>query len=228
MDRLKERVTLMFLALLIMTRNFKENIRVACSYYSHFQFMKVDLLFFFLYLFRSPFSVAKHFLIDNGAKDIYTYGETPLTTFDKIASESSILPEDVVFELGCGRGKTAFWLNCFIGCKVVGVEIVPTFVQKATAIAKFLKIKGVEFRLEDMLETDLSQASVIYIYGSDFENAFICQLVERFQVLPKGTKFLTVSYPLSDYDSGDSFKIEKIVPVRFNWGVAELFVQTKV
>ncbi len=40
---------------------------------------------------------------------------------DVIARECGIQKEDVVFELGCGRGRTCFWLNTFIGCKVVGI-----------------------------------------------------------------------------------------------------------
>ncbi len=62
--------------------------------------------------------------------------ETPLTSLEVIARECQLSVRDVVFELGCGRGRTCFWLNQFIGCAVIGIDYVPAFIEKALKVKR--------------------------------------------------------------------------------------------
>jgi SAM-dependent methyltransferase len=165
-SRVKELTKLIFLGLLVKSRNLVEFGRVFRCYYHNSAFLKVDFLMFLHYFFRGPFNISKCFLIEKGDEDIYNYGETPLTVMEKMTKEAECSPNDIVFELGCGRGKTVFWLNSFLQCKVVGIEIIPLFVEKARSIKQWLKVKDVEFRNEDMLTTDYSAATIIYLYGT--------------------------------------------------------------
>lgn len=224
----KEILELLFLGVLVKARNLVENCKVFWRYYHNFLFFKIDFLMFLLYLFRGPFHISKCFLQDKGEEDIYDYGETPLTTLENIAKESGCSSEDTLFELGCGRGKTAFWLNCFTGCKVVGVEIIPTFIEKARMIKSWLNVDGVEFRNEDILSTDYSGATMLYLYGTTLDKETIVPLIEKFKTLPSGTKIMTVSFPLSDYSAESLFRTEKIFTVAFNWGDSNVFLQTKL
>ncbi|MFT4552512.1 MAG: SAM-dependent methyltransferase [Chlamydiales bacterium] len=224
----KEILELFFVGTLVRARNLVENCKVFVRYYRNFQFFKIDFLMFLLYFFRGPFHISKCFLLDKGEEDIYDYGETPLTTLENIAKESECSSSDTLFELGCGRGKTAFWLNCFTGCKVVGIEIIPTFIEKARFIKSWFKVDGVEFRNEDILSTDYSGATMLYLYGTTMEKETIVALIEKFKSLPKGTKIMTVSFPLSDYTAEALFRTEKIFTVTFNWGDSNVFLQTKL
>jgi phospholipid N-methyltransferase len=224
----KEYLTLLGVNFRVALRNSVEYIRVMIHYYSCWNFCKADLALRLMYLFHNPFSISKRFLLKRGEKQIYAYGETPLTSLEIIAKVSGIGPRDTLFELGSGRGLAAFWLNSFIGCKVVGIEYVPEFVEHANRIKNRLKINGVQFRLQDMLKADLTGASVCYLYGTCLDEHAIKQLIEKFKRLPKGTKIITVSYPLSDYSSSPHFLLMKRFSVPFTWGEGDLFVQVIV
>ena len=187
--------------------------------------MKVDASLLMLYLYDNPFSISKRFLMKKGEEDVFTYGETPLTTLDQIAKEVSITTSDKVFELGCGRGRTCFWLSEFLGCCAVGIEHIPDFVERGDKLIKEWKLTKVQFRQEDMLKTNLEGATVIYLYGTCYEKNFIQSLIRKFQTLPKGTKIITISYPLSDFTSSGRFKVLKHFPAQFTWGAADVYYQ---
>src|SRR6188768_1089931 len=112
---IKEYAEKLPLSLKIKKQNFVEYLRVVSRYYSTPAFLKIDAALVLSYLFKHPFALSKRFLLEQGAQDVYTYGETPLTTLDMIARECRLSPKDVVFDLGCGRGRACFWLNAFIG-----------------------------------------------------------------------------------------------------------------
>jgi SAM-dependent methyltransferase len=205
--------------------NMIEFFKVIYRYYPHLSFLKIDTSLLFSYLFHHPFRVSKQFLRSRGELDIYTYGETPLTTLEEIAKTCQISSQDTLFELGCGRGRSCFWLNQFIGCRVVGVDYVPMFIQRANRIKERFHLQEVEFRLEDLFTTDLTGATVIYLYGTCLEDHLIKQLINRFRHLPAGTKIITVSYSLLDYAPTAPFHLVKTFSATFTWGVTDVYLQ---
>ena len=220
----REFFSLLKLNILVSLRNMAEFMRVACRYYSSWTFFKEDLSLRLMYLFHNPFSISRRFLQKRGEPDVYAYGETPLTSLEKIAKEAQITSKDCVYELGAGRGATCFWLHQFIGCSVVGIEYVPEFVERAERIRRRLKVKGIEFRLADMLKTDFKGATVCYLYGTCLDEHAIKLLIQKFKKLPVGTKIITVSYPLTDYTADPCFHIMKRFSVPFTWGSADVYL----
>lgn len=220
---------LVILSLKVKAFYLVESLKVITRYYLHKRFALIDLRFRLAYAFLNPFRFSRRFLQARGAKDLYTYGETPLTTLEQIATQAALEPADCVFELGCGRGLGCFWLRECIGCSVVGIEIIPLFVRKAKAIQKSLNIDRLEFREDDFFLADLTGASVIYLYGTSLEPHAIEALIDRFRLLPEGAKIITVSYPLSDFTSEKtlSFPLLTQFSASFPWGEAEVFVQYK-
>lgn len=206
-------------------RNFIEYCKVATRFYSNRQFSVCDLKLLSEYVWKNPFKISKEFLLAKGESDPYAYGETPLTSLEIIAKKSGITSTDVVFELGCGRGRGCFWLNSFYGCKVVGIDFVPLFIQKANKVKDRYQVKGVEFRCEDMLKADFSEGTIFYLYGTCLDEDFIKKLIKKFEKLPKGTKIITVSYPLSDYARDGRFTLIKQFPVPFTWGEGLVYLQ---
>jgi hypothetical protein len=201
-----------YLAVAIKIKKLIEWVRIAYRYYP--KFFKIHFAFQKAYLGINPFRVSRMFLQREGAEDVYTYGETPVTTFHKIVGECGITQDDVFYELGCGRGLGMFWLNQYIGCKVVGIEKIPLFVR----IGNQLSRKEVSFKNENILNVDFCDGTVFYFYGTGFEEEFIRRLVKKFKQLPKGIKIITVSYPLSD------FKVIKEFEVVFPWGKAAIYL----
>ena len=160
-----------------------------------------------------------------GEKDIYAYGETPLTTMEKIASECNICKSDKVFELGMGRGRCCFWLNQFIKCDVVGIEFIPEFVKHANQIKSWYNVQGVEFRQEDMLKSDFDGGTCLYLYGTCYETEMIEKITKKIAKLPKGTKIISVSYSLETYSDPGLFTLIKKFPAVFTWGKADVYLQ---
>src|SRR5438046_2879338 len=88
--------------------NVKDFLSTVWSYYRNINFAKLDLSLLCSYFWKSPYSI-------NRKLGLELYGETPLATMEKIANVAHITAQDVVYELGCGRGRCAFWLSYFRG-----------------------------------------------------------------------------------------------------------------
>ncbi len=196
---------------------FKEAKRVRCEFPG---FVPYEKAFHQAYRFCNPFHICKQFLKQKGEKQIDAYGETPLPVFHQIACECSLQKDDVVIEMGCGRGRGAIFLSHLIGCRVIGIDWVPLFIEKANSIVD--NQLPASFRCEAMQEADLSEATVIYLYGTCLEDREIDLLARRFESLPSSVKIVTVSYPLSDYSP--HFKTLKQFIASFPWGEAEIYV----
>lgn len=186
---------------------------VAFRYYRKPSFLLTDLLLVFHYFWRNPHQVSK---------GICVYGETPLTTLDKIARECGILSDDKVYELGCGSGRTLFWLRAFVKCQVVGIDFLPIFIQKGRKIQRWLRFDRTDFLLKDLGEVDYSDATVLYLYGTCLDDSQIQRLVDCFSKLKPGTRVITVSYPLTDYSP--DFILVKQFSAHFPWGRAEVYL----
>ncbi len=225
MESLKNFFKLFALNFYVKIKNSVEFAKVVFLYYRKFEFAKTDFSLLLLYLLQNPFKISKRFLMKKGESDIYAYGETPLTSIALIAKFANLKPSDRVFELGCGRGRSCFWLRMFIRCDVVGIEFVPEFVEKANQIKNYFSVDKLEFRLEDMLESNFEGATIFYLYGTCYEDEFIRKLVQKLKILPKGTKIITVSYALNDYSDKDLFEVTKKFPAEFTWGKANVYCQ---
>ena len=219
-----EYAKLFFLNLIVQKRNLVEFIKVIYRYYPKISFMKIDLTLLLSYLFNSPYKISKKFLIEREENDIYAYGETPLTALDKISKYARLTDRDVVMELGCGRGRTCFWLRSFIGCKVIGVDYIGSFIEKANKIKSDFGLDGIDFVCEDMFNTDLSKATVIYLYGTCMDDDSIEKLTKKIEKLPSGTKIITVSYPLTDYTQKQYLELMNVFPVELTWGTADVYI----
>lgn len=193
-----------------------EQRKVASKFYNHERFKQCDQALLGAYKRENPYKISKHFLIQAKARDIYAYGETPLTTMDTIVCECGINSLDVVIEMGAGRGRTALFLAEYVGCQVIAYEQIPTFVKKLEDSPNLKMIA------QDMFSADFSKATAIYLYGTMLTDDEISQLAEAF---PKNVKVITVSYPISDYDK--RFVIKKSFPGKFPWGKTEVYLNER-
>lgn len=207
--------------------NFKEYLKVVFLYYRNLSFLKTDLLLLLYYLFQNPYRMNKDFLKKRGEEVVDVYGETPLTTFEQIVSNSQITPNDIVYELGSGRGRTSLWLHSFIGCKVIGVEIVPEFVKIANQVKKKCNLSNIQFENQNFLEMDFKDATVIYLYGICLKEEEVFQLVDKLKNLPKGTKIITVSFPLTEYTKEPLFEVMNCFQGVFPWGITDIYLHYK-
>jgi SAM-dependent methyltransferase len=184
-------------------------------------FQAIDQDLSFRYLWQNPYELSKRFLQKRGEIEVHQYGETPLLTMDLIAQKAKLSSKDHLYELGSGRGRTSFFLHYFYGCRVTGIEWIPKFVEKGNAIARKHYLLDVVFRNANFLYTDLSEATIIYLYGTMLPDSRVFQLCKK---IPKGIKVVSVSYPLSDYDP--KFQVTEQFTASFPWGKGEVYVNT--
>lgn len=225
---LKQWLSLQRLSIAVRCKRLAEYLESVYRYYGNAEFRKVDLALVANYLFDNPYAEARRFALLQGDENIYTYGETPLTTLETIVNKCGITASDVVFELGCGRGRSCFWLHSFIKCGVVGIEYNPRFCGKAQSIVRKFSMLNLDFRCEDFLTSDFTGATVIYLYGSCLSDHFLFELTDKLKVLPVGSKLITVSYPLTDYTYEPLFELIEAFEVPFTWGRASVYYQRRL
>ncbi len=203
--------------------------RVIFNYYFNFAFFKIDTYLLLLYFFQNPFKISRKFLIKKGELEVYTYGETPLVVLQEIANRCQITSKDVVFELGCGRSRTCFWLHSFIKCKVVGIDFVPQFIEKANHVKEKFHLENIEFRLDDFLKADLREGTLFYLYAIFLSDQQILQLIRHFEKLNAGIKIVTMSFALNEYcENKHLFKVLDAFEATFPWGKGTVYIQKKM
>lgn len=228
MRSIGEAFYLSFLKIFIKIWSWNEERRISRRYYNHDTFKKCDLALHEAYRGKDPYLLSKEFLKRRGAKEIYAYGETPLTVLAEICRRCGVLPNDRFVDLGCGRGRSLFFLATHFGCKAVGVEQIPEFVERGNQIAKNVELLSVSLLHQDILDADLSAATIIYLYGTCLEEEVIERLIEKFAHLQRGTRIITVSFPLSDYCQANLFQVKDEFTLRFPWGSARGYIQERI
>jgi SAM-dependent methyltransferase len=118
---------------------------------------------------------------------------------------AEVKPGDFVIDLGSGDGRIVIVAAKQFGARGLGVEIVPELVEKSRENAKKAGVADrVEFRLQDLFATDLSQASVITMYLLPDVNLL---LKPRLLKLQPGTRIVS-----HDWDMGD-WKPDRVITV---------------
>lgn len=223
----KELIKLFKIQLRTLFWETKEWLKVARKYYGNALFRNIDLRLLAASLYDDPFAQSKRYLKIRGEKNLYQYGETPLTTFEKVVKTCALRPEDKIFELGAGRGRVSFWLACVFGCDVIAIEQIPTFVKKGESLIEKFEVKNLKWICGDFLEEELSSATVLFLYGSTLSDQKIHRLLEKCEELKSGTKIITVSFSLSEYDDVGIIQPMKQFKASFPWGEASVYLQCR-
>jgi SAM-dependent methyltransferase len=154
-------------------------------------------------------------------KEAFPYGETPLCSLKQIADHCGLTKEDLVVDLGCGRGRGVFFLAHHYRCRVHGIDKIEPFIKRAEQLLQEHPMQNVSFTCGDMRDFDFKSSTFIFFYGTTFSEEFVTELIARLNTLPQGAKIVTVSYPLEGFRVLDQFEIS------FPWGIGEVFLQTK-
>jgi hypothetical protein len=218
---MKKLLELILLNLQVTLFNIIEYAKVVANYYPYKKFMKVD----FALLTSDPFKTSKLFHQKRGDEEIYVYGETPLTSLDLITKLAQIDESSFVYDLGAGRGRGAFWLALVLGTKVKAIELIPEFAVKAKKLIKRYGIENLEFENGDFLNANIEGGTHYYLYGYFLSDEMLSNLAKKLEELPKGTKVISVSFPISDYS--ESYQILNHAPIAFQWGTADVYVSIR-
>jgi hypothetical protein len=170
----------------------------------------VDLAFCVSAFFFNPYRISRKFT------GTHSYGETPISTFAKIAKIVDLTAEDRFVDLGAGRGKLCFWLALWIGCRCTGVEQVPKFVRQAKFFARIFGVP-VRFELKAMEVADLSKATVVYLYTMQWDETLLMRMT-------KGASLISIGAPVGS----DGFQVIRTLRVKYPWGTTDAYVQKRL
>jgi hypothetical protein len=128
------------------------------------------------------------------------YGETPAISMLAMLARVGAGPDDVVFDLGCGRGLAALTAGLALGVEAVGIDVLPTFVERGSAMAERLRVADrVTFQCADFRACDLSRGTIFYAAATTFDKDIldeVAAIVASRAPGPTPTRFMTLSHPL--------------------------------
>jgi SAM-dependent methyltransferase len=130
------------------------------------------------------------------AQDEVPFVVTPDNVTLAMLQLAGVGPQDHVIDLGSGDGRIVITAAKRFGASGLGVEIVPDLVRQSQDNARRAGVAArVDFRTQDLFETDLARASVITMYLLPDVNL---QLRDRLLALAPGTRIVS-----HDWDMGD-------------------------
>jgi precorrin-6B methylase 2 len=123
---------------------------------------------------------------------------TPDNVVLKILEIAGVHRRDYLLDLGSGDGRIPINAALRHGARGLGVEIDPQLVWRSNENAKAAKVDHlVEFKVQDLFETDLSQASVITMYLLPDVNL---KLRPALQKLRPGTRIVSHDWNMGDWE----------------------------
>ena len=128
------------------------------------------------------------------------YGEITTEGVHQLLQYLKLTDKDVFYDLGSGVGKmvTQVYLDTPVK-KSVGIELSPTRSKKAQSVKEKLQQqkkldpkRALEFRTEDIMHADISDATVIYLASTCFSDEYLKQITDRLAKLKKGLRVMSL------------------------------------
>jgi hypothetical protein len=135
------------------------------------------------------------------------YVPTPQSVVDKMLDMANVTGEDYLIDLGSGDGRIPIAAATRFGTRGMGVDIDPARVHEAKANAVNARVADkVEFRKQDLFETDLGQATVLTMYLLPRVNL---QLRPRIlSKLKPGTRVVSHSFDMGDWKPDQKITVD--------------------
>jgi SAM-dependent methyltransferase len=93
------------------------------------------------------------------------YVATPHEIVDRMLDVAKVRAGDVVYDLGCGDGRMVIAAAKKFGTRGIGIDLDPARIREARANAKQAGVeKMVTFKVADLFQTDLTEATVVMLY----------------------------------------------------------------
>lgn len=154
------------------------------------------------------------------SKSSSLYGEITPSAAKQLFGYLELKPRDVFYDLGSGVGKVVMQAALSTKArKVVGVELARSRYKLAEQVRKqavkegLIRADKAEFRCEDLMKTDLSDATFIYTCSTAFPPAFMRRLTRHLATLRKDLIFIS----LQDVDDTPFFEHIDTLRLDMTW-----------
>ncbi len=135
------------------------------------------------------------------------YVASPPDVVDRMLTLAKVDARDVVYDLGSGDGRIVIAAAQKFGARGVGVDIDPVRIAESEENARRAGVQDrVTFKLQDALETDVSEATVVTLYMLSAINVKLRPILTR-QLRP-GARIVSHNFAMGDWEPGkvDTFK----------------------
>ena len=151
-------------------------------------------------IYKSPYIVLLVLFLQSGARsaDTIPFVPTTMPIVDRMLEIAQVTKDDVVYDMGSGDGRIVIRAAQKYGARGVGIELDPQLVEQAKEKAREAGVSHlVEFRNQDGLEADISEATVVTLYMFKwFNNA----LRPKLQRLKPGSRVIAHDYDIDDWE----------------------------
>jgi tRNA G37 N-methylase Trm5 len=132
------------------------------------------------------------------APQLAPYVPTPQEVVDRMLILAGVQKNDFVVDLGCGDGRIPVTAAKKYGARGLGVDIDPVRIAEANANAKAAGVTHlVEFKLQDAMKTDVSNATVVTTYLLSASNLKLRPILTA-QLKP-GSRIITHNFSMGDW-----------------------------
>jgi cyclopropane fatty-acyl-phospholipid synthase-like methyltransferase len=141
-----------------------------------------------------------------GVKLDVPYVSTPDSVVAEMLRLAAVRPGDMVYDLGCGDGRIVIAAAKDFGARGVGIDIDPARIAEANAAARRAGVSPrVRFTVQDLFQTDFSEASVVALYLYPEMNA---KLLPKFLAeLRPGTRIVSHQFGMGDWRPQESVRL---------------------
>ncbi len=134
------------------------------------------------------------------AEDLAPWVPTPMVVVEKMLEMAKVDKDDILYDLGCGDGRIVILAAEKYGTRGIGIDIDPQRIREANASAKMAGVEHlVEFRENDVMKVDFSEASVVALYLLEESNALLRPLFDK-QLKP-GTYVVSHNYTVPGWEA---------------------------
>lgn len=182
------------------------------------KFALVDTYLMLSYFFKSPYRIARNAYPKSGP-----YGETPFAVMDALLKHISLKPQARVLDIGCGRGRLAFWLHMVRGFSVTGIDVNRTFIHRAQNIEKFWNL-DVKFKEKSCFALKQFDVDLIYFFVLHFSDDELHQFAKHVAASHTNAYIVTISFWLGEY-LPHRFELVDTCKLHFVWGETIGYIQ---
>ena len=131
------------------------------------------------------------------AQDTIPFVPSPIHVVHKMIEAAQIKKGDILYDMGSGDGRIVIEAAKKFGIRGVGIDLNPELVAKARENAEKEGVSHlVEFRAQDGLTVDISEATVVTLYMFKwFNNA----LKPKLQKLKPGARIVAHDFDIDDW-----------------------------
>ena len=142
-----------------------------------------------------------------GNRSLAPFVPTPNDVVDRMLALADVTANDVVYDLGSGDGRIVIAAAQQFGARGVGIDIDPQRIAESNANAERAGVRHlVEFVEMDVMEADVSEATVVTLYLLSSSNARLRPILTR--QLSTGARIVSHAFSMGDWEADEIDRFE--------------------